>query len=190
MLDWIFEPWPWWISGPAIGLTVPTLLVVGNRMLGVSGNLRATCAAVAPGRADYFRFDWKRVAGWNLLFALGIGLGGLIAATLLGGGGEVAISEATRADLAALGITSREGLAPVEIFSWSSLGTVRGLVFLLFGGFLVGFGASYAGGCTSGHAILGLADFQLPSLVAVIGFFAGGLAVTHFLLPLLLGGGA
>ena len=189
MTDWIFEPWPWWIAGPAIGLTVPLLLVVGNRMLGISANLRATCAAVAPGRADFFRFDWRRVAGWNLLFALGIGLGGFLAVTFLGGGGEVAISEATRADLAALGISGTEGLAPAEIFSWSGLLGVRGLVMLVLGGFLVGFGASYAGGCTSGHAIMGLADLQLPSLVAVIGFFAGGLGVTHFVLPLLFGGG-
>ncbi len=188
MTDWLFEPWPWWIAGPAIGLTVPLLLVVGNRMLGISGNLRATCAAVAPGKADFFRFDWKRVAGWNLLFALGIGIGGLLAVTFLGGGGEVAVSDATRADLAALGITSAEGLAPAEVFSWSGLLSVRGLVMLVLGGFLVGFGASYAGGCTSGHAIMGLADLQLPSLVAVIGFFAGGLAVTHFVLPLLFGG--
>lgn len=188
MIDWILEPWPWWIAGPAIGLTVPALLVAGNRVLGISSNLRATCAAVAPGRASFFRFDWRRVAGWNLLFALGIGVGGFLAVTLLGGGGEVAISEATRADLGALGITSTDGLAPAEIFSWSGLASVRGLVFLVVGGFLVGFGASYAGGCTSGHAIMGLADLQLPSLVAVIGFFAGGLAVTHLLLPLLLGG--
>jgi len=190
MLDWILDPWPWWIAGPAIGLTVPTLLIVGNRMLGVSGNLRATCAAVAPGRADFFRFNWRSVAGWNLLFALGIGLGGFLAVTFLGGGGEVLVSEATRADLATLGITSTEGLAPSEIFSWANVLSVRGLIFLVLGGFLVGFGAAYAGGCTSGHAIMGLADLQLPSLVAVIGFFAGGLAVTHFLLPLLLGGGA
>jgi uncharacterized membrane protein YedE/YeeE len=188
MFDWIFEPWPWWIAGPAVGLTVPALLIVGNRMLGISANLRATCAAVAPGRATFFRFDWRRVAGWNLLFAMGIALGGLLAVTLLGGGGEVAISEATRADLGALGISSVEGLAPAELFSWSALASVRGLVVLVFGGFLVGFGASYAGGCTSGHAIMGLADLQLPSLVAVMGFFAGGLGVTHLLLPLLLGG--
>jgi len=188
MFDWILDPWPWWIAGPAIGLTVPTLLIAGNRMLGVSGNLRATCAAVVPGRAEFFRFDWRRVAGWNLLFALGIGIGGFLAVSFLGGGGEVAVSEATRADLAALGITSIEGLVPAELFSWESVASVRGLIFLVLGGFLVGFGAAYAGGCTSGHAIMGLADLQLPSLVAVVGYFAGGLAVTHLLLPLLLGG--
>jgi len=157
-------------------------------MLGVSGNLRATCAAVAPGRAEFFRFDWRRAAGWNLLFAFGIGIGGFLAVTLLGGGGEILISEATRTDLAALGISNFEGLVPTELFSWEALLTLPGLVMLVLGGFLVGFGAAYAGGCTSGHAIMGLADLQLPSLVAVMGFFAGGLAVTHLLLPLLLGG--
>lgn len=186
MLDLIRQPWPWWVAGPAIGLTVPALLILGNRMLGISSTLRATCAAVAPGRADYFRFDWRRKGGWNLLFALGIGIGGWISVTLLGGG-EVTVSAATQADLTALGLGPVRGLVPGEIFSWESLVTLPGFVTLVVGGFLVGFGASYAGGCTSGHAIMGLADFQLPSLVAVIGFFVGGLTVTWFVLPLLLG---
>lgn len=189
MLELLRQPWPWWVAGPAIGLTVPFLLVVGNRMLGISGTLRAACAAVAPGRAEYFRFDWRRAGAWNLVFALGVGLGGFIAVAFLGGG-EVTISAATRADLAALGLGPAQGLVPPELFSWASLFTVSGFVALVLGGFLVGFGASYAGGCTSGHAIMGLADFQLPSLVAVIGFFVGGLAVTWFVLPLLLGGPA
>lgn len=49
----------------------------------------------------------------------------------------------------------------------------------------MGFGARWAGGCTSGHAISGLSNLQLPSLVAVLGFFAGGLLMTHLLFPLL-----
>lgn len=186
MLDLIREPWPWWVAGPAIGLTVPALLILGNRMLGISSTLRTTCAAVLPGSADYFRYDWRGTGAWNLVFALGIGLGGLIAATLLGGG-DATISAATQADLTALGLAPVSGLVPSEIFSWDSVLTLRGFVFMVVGGFLVGFGASYAGGCTSGHAIMGLADFQLPSLVAVIGFFAGGLAVTWLLIPWLIG---
>ena len=67
-----------------------------------------------------------------------------------------------------------------------ALRTWRGVVVLIGGGFLVGFGTAWAGGCTSGHAISGLANFQLPSLVAVLGFFAGGLVGTWLLLPWLL----
>lgn len=189
MLEVIRQPWPWWVAGPAIGLTVPALLLLGNRMLGVSSTLRATCAAVAPVRADFLRFDWRSAGGWNLLFALGIGIGGWIAVTLLGAG-EVTVSAATHADLADLGFGPVAGLVPGELFSWSSLATVPGLVALIGGGFLVGFGASWAGGCTSGHAIMGLADRQLPSLVAVLGFFVGGLLVTWVVIPLLFGGGA
>ena len=59
------------------------------------------------------------------------------------------------------------------------------LAILFFGGLLVGFGARYAGGCTSGHAISGLSDLQLPSLIAVVGFFIGGLIMTHLLFPLI-----
>ena len=186
MLELIQSPWPWWVAGPALGLTAPALLVIGNRMLGVSATLRATCAAVAPAKIDYFRFDWRRVGGWNLLFALGIGIGGWLAVTYLGAG-EVTVSAATGADLAALGLGPVQGLVPAELFEWSALATLPGIVTLVIGGFLVGFGASWAGGCTSGHAILGLTDRQLPSLVAVVGFFVGGLIVTWWVLPLVFG---
>lgn len=177
--------WPWWVAGPAIGLFVPLLLIVGNRVFGISSNLRAMCAAVFPARVEHFRYDWRRASKWNLLFVGGVAIGGLLAS--LWGGQDVAISEETRAALGALGIQDFSGLAPREIFSWRGLMTVRGFVSIVGGGFLVGLGSAYAGGCTSGHAISGLADFQLPSLIAVVGFFAGGLIGTYFLLPMVLG---
>ena len=177
--------WPWWVAGPVIGLFVPLLLILGNRMFGVSQNLRTMCSAVLPGNVEHFRFDWKSVGRWNLMFALGTLVGGFLAS--LFGSQEVAIAEETRAALAGLGLTDFSGLAPRELFSWEALGTVRGLVCIVGGGFLVGFGTAYAGGCTSGHAISGLADMQLPSLIAVIGFFVGGLVGTYFLLPVVLG---
>ncbi len=187
MLGALREPWPWWVAGPLIGLVVPTLLLVGNKMFGVSSNLRTICAIAAPARIPFFRFDWRRAASWNLAFAAGIVAGGGVAVTLLGGGGDVAISAATRADLAALGISDFRGLLPDDLFTLAALGTPAGIVAVLGGGFLVGFGSAYAGGCTSGHAIMGLADRQLPSLIAVVGFFAGGVATTFWLLPLVLG---
>ncbi|MDQ7040168.1 MAG: YeeE/YedE thiosulfate transporter family protein [Rhodothermus sp.] len=187
MLEWLSQPWPWYVAGPLIGLIVPLLLLIGGKSFGVSANLRHLCAAAFPTRLDFFRYDWKRQGLWNLIFALGILLGGLIAATLLASPDPyVQISEATRADLAALGITDFEGLVPSEFISWQGLTTLPGLVMVVLGGFLIGFGARYAGGCTSGHAIMGLADLQLSSLVAVIGFFIGGLITTYLLLPLLL----
>lgn len=186
MTELLTSPWPWYVAGPLIGLIVPALLLVGGKMLGISSNLRTACAIVAPGRVEFFNFDWRRRAGWNLAFAAGILIGGFIAGGLLLNPDPVAISEATRADLAALGITDFSGLVPSEIFSFANALTLQGFLLLGLGGFLVGFGSAYAGGCTSGHAIMGLADLQAPSLVAVIGFFAGGLATTHFLLPLIL----
>jgi uncharacterized membrane protein YedE/YeeE len=177
-------PWPWYVAGPAIGLFVPALLIVGNAVFGVSSSLRHMCAAVVPGKTEYFRYDWKAGA-WNLLFVLGIFIGGLLASHY-GAAQNVEISEQTRLALTKLGIHDFSGLAPRELFTWSTLPTLKGFVSIVVGGFLVGFGTAYAGGCTSGHAISGLADLQLPSLIAVIGFFAGGLIGTHLLLPLLL----
>lgn len=189
MIEILSRPWPWWVAGPLIGLIVPALLLFGGKSFGISSSLRHLCAATIPGRIGYFRYDWKRQGLWNLVFVAGLVLGGVLAATVLAAPSpEIAVAEATRADLAALGLSERAGLAPDELISWSALATPAGLVVMVAGGFLLGFGARWAGGCTSGHAITGLADLQLPSLVAVLGFFAGGLLVTWVLLPLLLGG--
>ncbi|MBZ5546530.1 MAG: YeeE/YedE family protein [Acidobacteriia bacterium] len=184
MMAMVSGPWPWYVAGPLIGLFVPALLLVGNKVFGVSGSLRHSCSAVIPGRLQYFRYDWKSKGVWNLLFVAGILVGGLLASHW-GGPQGVAISEHTRVALAQLGIHDFSGLAPHEVFTWRALLTVRGFVSVVIGGFFVGFGTAYAGGCTSGHAISGLANLQLPSLIAVVGFFAGGLAATHFIIPLL-----
>ncbi len=177
--------WPWYLAGPVIGLFVPALLLLGNKVFGVSSNLRHFCSAVVPGDIEYFRYDWRRTGLWNLLFVAGILIGGFLASRW-GGQQGVAISEHTRLALIKLGIHDFNGLAPRELFTWPALLTLKGFVSIVIGGFLVGFGTAYAGGCTSGHAISGLADLQLSSLIAVVGFFAGGLIATHFLLPLFL----
>lgn len=187
MLEWLSQPWPWYVAGPLIGLTVPLLLLVGGRMFGISSNLQHMCAAVLPSRYQLFHYDWKSTGGWNLVFALGILIGGTLAGLLLAGPEVIDISDTTRSDLALLGVSDFDGFAPGNIFSWTGLLSPLGFLLIVLGGFLVGFGSRYAGGCTSGHAIMGLADFQLPSLLAVIGFFAGGLVATHFLLPLIFG---
>jgi uncharacterized membrane protein YedE/YeeE len=179
------QPWPWYVAGPVIGLFVPALLLLGRKEFGISVNFRHLCAAVAPG-PDFLRYDWWREGRWNLAFVLGVLLGGAVSAALLGDPNPVAISEATRADLAALGLTRFDGLVPSELVSWTALLTPGGFTAVIVGGFLVGFGSRWAGGCTSGHAISGLANLQLSCLVAVMGFFAGGLLATHFVLPLLL----
>lgn len=179
--------WPWYVAGPLIGLFVPALLLVGNRSFGVSSNFRHLCAAVLPSRSAFFRYNWRSVGAWNLAFALGIVVGGALAANFLGGGVATGISAGAQASMRELGVSDFRGLVPHELFSWQSLTTLRGIVMIVGGGFLVGFGTAYAGGCTSGHAISGLSNLQLPSLIAVIGFFAGGLLATFFILPPLLG---
>ena len=186
MIDFISQPWPWYVAGPLIGLFVPALLIFGGKQFGISSNLRHMCAATIPSNLSFFSYDWKKNGLWNLVFAGGVVLGGFIAAVLIGTpGGNIDLSPSTVQALSDLGITNFSGLMPSDIFSWQGLASVPGALMILGGGFLVGFGARYAGGCTSGHAISGLANLQFPSLVAVLGFFAGGLLVTYFLLPLL-----
>ncbi len=184
MIEFISQPWPWYVAGPLIGIVVPALFLIGGKQFGLSENLRHVCAML-PGKTDFFNYDWKNGA-WNLTMIVGIIIGGFIGSTLLANPDPVAISEATKSDLALLGVTQFDGLLPSDIFSWEGLASVRGFLMMVVGGFLVGFGSRYAGGCTSGHAISGLADLQLPSLIAVIGFFAGGLIATFFLIPIIL----
>jgi uncharacterized protein len=186
MAGWFRAEWPWWVAGPAIGLFVPALLLVGNKVFGISSNLRHLCSAIAPGGFEHFRYDWRRIGLWNLVFLAGVLIGGILVFHLCGAQ-DVAISAETRAALARLEIHDFSGVAPREVFSWHALLTLRGFVSVVVGGFLVGFGTAYAGGCPSGHAISGLANFELPSLIAVFGFFAGGLAATYFILPFVLG---
>lgn len=186
-MDILTGTWSWYVTGSIIALTMFLLLYFG-KSFGVSGSLRAMCSIGGAGKyAKFFDFDWKTQI-WNLLFVVGTVLGGFIAHTFLSDGSEVAISEQTILALQELGIEApKEGeLLPSSIFSWEALFTLRGFVVLVGGGFMVGFGARYAGGCTSGHAISGLSALQIPSLIAVIGFFIGGLIMTYFLLPLIM----
>lgn len=176
------HPLPWYFAGPLIGLVVPALLLAGNKSFGISSNFRHLCAAIAPCNIEFFRHDWRESGLWNLVFMGGLFAGAALA-WIAAPPTVVHLSSRVVADLQALGVHDFVGLAPREIFTWSALLTPRGFIAVVVGGFFVGFGTSYAGGCTSGHAIAGLADRQPASFIAVCGFFAGGLATTFLLLP-------
>lgn len=183
-MEIIMQPWPWYVSGPLISLVMLLLLLAGGEF-GVSANLRSFCAMGGAGKhCDFFEFDWKSQL-WNIFFIIGAVLGGYIASTFLSSSEPLELSASTVQDLEALGITFSGGLLPTEFFSWGSLSSLPGIMILVVGGFLVGFGARYAGGCTSGHAISGLSNLQLPSLIAVIGFFLGGLFMTYVVFPII-----
>jgi uncharacterized membrane protein YedE/YeeE len=138
-----------------------------------------------PSGIPFFTYNWRKET-WNLVFVFGILIGGFIATSFISNPNEIVIASGTQQELAALGITDFSGLMPADIFSWENLFTGKGLLFLVFGGFLVGFGTRYAGGCTSGHAIMGISSLQWPSLVATISFMIGGFLMTHlFLEPLM-----
>jgi uncharacterized protein len=182
LVEFISKPWPWYVAGPLIGLTVPTLLLIGNKSFGISSNLRHICAMCVPANLPFFSYDWKKET-WNLVFVLGVFLGGVVATNFLKNPDAFQISAATMADLKALGINDFSGLMPSDLFGIEALFSLKGLVFFVLGGFMVGFGTRWAGGCTSGHAIMGLSNLQWPSLVATCCFMVGGFAMTHLLLP-------
>ena len=178
------QPLAWYIAGPLIGLTVPILLIVGNKSFGISSSLRHICAACLPAKIPFFQYEWKKES-WNLFFVFGIFLGGALAA-LSFNNDTIDINPKLTNDLSKYGITEIQGLLPAQLFSWKSLLTIRGFIMIVVGGFLVGFGTRYAGGCTSGHAIMGLSTLQLPSLIATCCFMIGGFIMTHLILPFIL----
>lgn len=185
MIDFFKQPWPWYIAGPLIGLTVPLLLLLGNKSFGISSSLRHICASCIPARIDFFNYNWKKQI-WNLFFVVGILLGGTITAHFLTDNTAISIHPDLINELSNYGITNFENLIPQDIFNWDSLFTIRGFILMVVGGFLVGFGTRYAGGCTSGHAIMGISNLQLPSLIATICFMAGGFIMANFILPYIL----
>jgi hypothetical protein len=185
MLEFIRHPWHWAFAGVMIGLTVPALLLLGNKSFGISSSLRHICAACLPANIPFFKYDWKKEI-WNLVFVLGIMIGAFMANYFLSNPDLIEISKATQDDLAALGIKDFTNLMPSDIFSIQHIFSLKSLIFYVLGGFLVGFGTRYAGGCTSGHSIMGLSNLQVPSLIATISFMAGGFLMTHWLLPYLL----
>jgi len=186
LINFIAQPWAWYVAGPMIAVIMVSMLLFGKRF-GISSNLRSMCSILGAGKScEFFDFNWKDQL-WNLVFAAGLVLGGVIAHQFLNSSSDVLLAPATINELSEYGINaSGSALVPQEIFSLESILTLKGFIMLILGGFLVGFGTRYAGGCTSGHAISGLSELQLPSLIAVIGFFIGGLLVTYFVLPTLL----
>lgn len=185
MLELLSQPWPWWAAGIIIGLTVPTLLILGNKHFGISSSLRHICAACFPAGIPFFKYDWRKES-WNLFFVGGVMLGAVIASTLLANPEPIQVAPALAAELQGYGMSDYSNMLPPEIYSWESLFSLRGFILLVVGGFLVGFGTRYAGGCTSGHAIMGLSNLQWPSLVATISFMAGGFLMANLLLPFIM----
>lgn len=184
-MEWILEPWPWYVAGPLIA-GIMFLLIFGGKQFGMSSNLRTMCSIGGAGRfANFFAFNWK-AQQWNLIVVVGAVIGGFIAANFLSYDTAVAINPETITTLNDLGFESAgEAYLPNELFAMEALTNIKSLAILLIGGLLIGFGARYAGGCTSGHAISGLSNLQLPSLIAVVGFFIGGLVMIHLLFPLI-----
>lgn len=185
MLQLIKEPWPWYVTGPLIGLMVPLLLLLGNKKFGISSSLRHICAVCFPGSIPFFKYNWRKEA-WNLVFAAGVVGGAIIAVSFLSDYQPMQVNAKLVNELSGYGISNYNSLAPSELFNWNSLLTVKGFLLIIVGGFLVGFGTRYAGGCTSGHSIMGLSNLQWPSLVATICFMIGGFIMANLILPSIL----
>ena len=185
MLEFLKQPWAWYIAGPLVGLTVPLLLIVGNKSFGISSSLRHICASCVPANIPFFKYDWKKEA-WNLFFVFGIFLGGVMAVNLLSNPAPIEVNPKLAQELAGYGITDYNNLIPEDIINWQSLFTIKGFILMVVGGFLVGFGTRYAGGCTSGHTIMGWSNLQLPSLIATISFIIGGFIMANLILQIIL----
>lgn len=181
----LFQTWPWYFSGFVIAIIMLTLNYFG-KVFGMSSNLRSMCSIAGAGKyVPFFDFDWK-AQRWNLLVIIGAMLGGYVAVHFMSDPSNVTLNPKTIAQLAQMGIDAPNGkLVPNVLFGEAAFQSPKMIIILIVGGILIGFGSRYAGGCTSGHAISGMSNLQMQSLKAVIGFFLGGLVMSHFILPLL-----
>ncbi len=184
IIELIKQPWPWPIAGILIGLTVPVLLLIGNKKFGVSSSLRHICAMCLPANIPFFKYDWKKEV-WNLFFVAGVLIGGYLATNYLSNPNTIVVAQSTKTTLSQYGITDFSQLMPKQIFNVQNILTLKGFFFFVLGGLLVGFGTRYAGGCTSGHSIMGLSNLQMPSLIATCCFMVGGFFSANILLPLI-----
>ncbi len=186
MLEFISKPWPWYVGGPLIAIVMAVMLLIGKRF-GISKSFEVACSIGGASKlSDYFDLNWKEY-DWLIVLVIGTIGGGFLANEFFVSNEPIDLSQKTVLSLKQLGISNAgETFLPLEVFSWSSLLTIKGIIFIGVGGFLVGFGTRYAGGCTSGHSISGMSELQLPSLIATIGFFIGGLITTHLLIPIVL----
>ena len=181
----LFQTWPWYVSGFLIAIIMLSLNYFG-KVFGMSSNLRSICSIAGAGKhVSFFNFDWK-AQRWNLFVVLGAMMGGFVAVHYMSDVSNVSINPKTIEQLAHLGIEAPNGkLLPNALFCPDIFQSPKMIAVLIIGGILIGFGSRYAGGCTSGHAIAGMSNLQIQSLKAVVGFFIGGLLMSHFIFPLL-----
>ena len=184
-MNYILNPWPWYVSGPLITIVMALLLYYG-KTFGMSSNLKTMCTMVGADKvSDFFKINWKDNT-WNLFVVAGAIIGGFIGSHYLSNDSITDLNPNTIVELKNLGFNNiGANLVPDELYDWDAVASPKGLLLLIIGGLLVGFGTRYADGCTSGHAISGLSSLQKPSLIAVIGFFIGGLIMANFILPLI-----
>jgi hypothetical protein len=184
-MQFLHQPWPWYITGPLLGLSVPLLLLLGNKPLGASASFRHFCSIFVPKKGlKYFRYDWKKET-WHFYFVLGIALGGFLAGFVIPNKG-VHLNPKLIAELGTYGVYDLSKQVPVQLFNFKSISQPEGITFIIFGGFLLGFGARYAAGDNSAHTILGLSSLNRPSMVATLFFFIGGIACAYFIIPFIL----
>lgn len=184
-MDFIFQPWAWFVGGPLIAISLLLYFYFGKNF-GASTNFETLCTMAGAGKvSDYFKKDWKD-RDFALMFVVGLIIGGIISAKFLIPEQTINLNPTTVQELTDLGFANvGNQYFPDEIFSDEVVFSLKGFLILLCSGLLIGFGTRYAGGCTSGHAITGLSSLQLPSLLAVIGFFIGGIIATWFLIPII-----
>lgn len=149
----ITDPLPWYIAGPLLGLFVPAMLLLTGKEPGVSSSFRHVCAVLPGAKAiDYFNYHVLKDGLWQILFVVGILLGGTLVQYGLGGAGVPL-------------------LIPANL-------TAFGVFGLFLGGIAVGFGTRWADGCTSGHTISGISNLSLSSVIASVCFIVGGTAAS------------
>lgn len=162
-MEWIFlKQWSPYAVGVGIGVLICLTFLLSDRPIGCSTAYARTSGmierlfrgAVVEGKPYYKQFPL--VIDWEWMLVAGAVIGGFLSAVLSG-------------DFRIEWVPAKW----METFGTSPLLRCFSAV---IGGILVGFGARWAGGCTSGHGISGTAQMAVSSWMAVVCFFIGGIA--------------
>ena len=154
--------WSGWLAGLAIGLFVILHFWLIGKPAGCSTGYGNVCGYICKKMSYYQEGEYRKKNNTKLWFLIGIPIGGLLSA--------LASPEPWH-------ISFDMGMYD-EILPQSNAAKA---IWLIFGGMLLGFGARLAGACTTGHALVGGAMLNPPSLLAGAVFFMSAFITTRLL---------
>ena len=159
--------WAPYLVGAGIGVLSWLAFLLSDHPLGVSTAYARTAGMVEKAvrgekvkEKEYYQ-EHEPVVDWEWMLVLGLLVGATASAVLSG--------------------DFRWEVVPPMWEGGFGYSPVVRIAVAVLGGWLIGFGARWAGGCTSGHGISGALQLVISSWLAALCFFIGGIAAAFLL---------